>query len=272
MSTRSSIHALLLALGVGLATSFTTQGPPAVVWGSQRAGIEQTARAQSKLQPHHAQLLSSRSQQQKSTTALSVLLDVPDGFFTVTFPMLGFLLALSKNFVRVRMEENAWEQRLDEGRLERLRTDPTLTELDLRRKEASMEWSAYGKPRMEEERVEKDRRQETSDASMKDTGRRRRVKVMDRDEEDEDEEDEIDPREYRMTDEEIETFEREYGVEYDPFYDDPYAADELPDDKFQIDKLYGDRIYESGEIFYKDKESGLYYRQGAKPRNLNFWG
>jgi hypothetical protein len=258
MSTRPLIHALLLALGLGLASSFTTQGPPASVWGS-------------KLQPH-AQLLSIRSQQQqqKSTTALSLLLDVPDGFFTVTFPMLGFLLALSKNFVRVRMEENAWEQRLDEGRLERLRTDPTLTELDLRRKEASMEWSAYGKPRMEEERAEKDRRQETSDATMKDTGRRRRVKVMDREEEDE--EDDVDPREYRMTDDEIETFEREYGVEYDPFYDDPYAVDELPEDKFQIDKLYGDRIYESGEIFYKDKESGLYYRQGAKPRNVNFWG
>jgi hypothetical protein len=269
MSTRSLIHALLLALVVGSATSFTTQGPPGVVWGSQKPGIEQ-----SKLQPH-AQLLSVRSQQQqqKSTTALSLLLDVPDGFFTVTFPMLGFLLALSKNFVRVRMEENAWEQRLDEGRLERLRTDPTLTELDLRRKEASMEWSAYGKPRMEEERVEKDRRQETSDATMKDTGRRRRVKVMDRDEEEEeDDEDEIDPREYRMTDDEIETFEREYGVEYDPYFDDPYAEDELPEDKFQLDKLYGDRIYESGEIFYKDKETGLYYRQGAKPRNVNFWG
>jgi hypothetical protein len=272
MSTRSSIHALLLALGVGLATSFTTQGPPSAVWGSQRSGIEQTV--QSKLQPQ-AQLRSIRSQQQqqqKSTTALSLLLDVPDGFFTVTFPMLGFLLALSKNFVRARMEENAWEQRLDEGRLERLRTDPTLTELDLRRKEASMEWSAYGKPRMEEERAEKDRRQETSEATMKDTGRRRRVKVMDRDEEEDDEEDEIDPREYRMTDDEIETFEREYGVEYDPYFDDPYAEDELPEDKFQLDKLYGDRIYESGEIFYKDKESGLYYRQGAKPRNVNFWG
>jgi hypothetical protein len=266
MRTRTSIQTLLLALGVGLATSFTTQGPQPAVWRSQRAGIEQTA--QSKLQPH-AQLLSTRSQQQRSTTALSVLLDVPDGFFTVTFPMLGFLLALSKNFVRVRMEENAWEQRLDEGRLERLRTDPTLTELDLRRKEASMEWSAYGKPRMEEERVEKDRRQETSGATMKDAGRRSRVKVMDRDEE---VQDNMDPREYRMTDDEIDTFESEYGIEYDPYYDDPYAADELPDDKYQIDKLYGDRIYENGEIFYKDKESGLYYRQGAKPRNLNFWG
>jgi transposase len=265
MRTFTSTHVLIIALGVGVATSFTTQGHASVVWGSKRARMEQTAPAPSKLQP-----LSIRSPQHRSNTALSVLLDVPDGFFTVTFPMLGFLLALSKNFVRVRMEENAWEQRLEEGRLERLRSDPTLTELDLRRKEASMEWSAYGKPRMEEERAEKDRRQETSGATMKDTGRKSRTKVMDRDEEED--EDEIDPREYRMTDDEIDTFESEYGVEYDPYYDDPYAEDELPEDKFNLDKLYGDRIYESGEVFYKDKESGLYYRQGAKPRNVNFWG
>ena len=77
---------------------------------------------------------------------------------------------------------------------------------------------------------------------------------------------------YRMTDDEIKLFELEYGIDYDPYYDDPYTENELPDDiNYQTDKKYGDRIYENGEIFYKDKVSGMYYRQGAKPRNLSFW-
>jgi hypothetical protein len=277
MPMRTSIHALLLALGVGLAASFTTQGPPSAStgWLSQRAGtgMEPSKLQQQQQQPH--QLLSIRSHtQQRSNTALSMLLDVPDGFFTVTFPMLGFLLALSKKFVRVRMEDNAWEQRLEEGRLERLRSDPTLTELDLRRKEAALEWSAYGKPRMEEEQAEKERWQAsaTDSSATMNTGRKKRVQVMDREDEDDDDDDDIDPREYRMTDDEIESFELEFGVSYDPYYDDPYGEDELPDDKFQVDRQYGDRVYENGEIFYKDKDRGLYYRQGAKPRNINFWG
>ena len=83
----------------------------------------------------------------------------------------------------------------------------------------------------------------------------------------------LESRNYQMTDDEINQFEMEYGIEYDPYYDDPYAEDELPDDfDFKVDKKYGDRIYENGEIFYKDKESGLFYRQGAKPRNLSFFG
>lgn len=191
-------------------------------------------------------------------TQLNLLLDVPDGFFTFTFPMLGIILSISKNFGRLRMEERAWEQRLEEAREKRLREDPTLTEIELRRKEASMEWSAYGKPRMEEERLEKERKS-------------RRVQVMDADDE-QDEREEMEFREYRMSDEEITLFEAEFGIDYDPYYDDAYTEDELPDDvPFNTDRKYGDRIYDNGEIFYKDKDSGLYYRQGAKPRNLSFW-
>lgn len=88
------------------------------------------------------------------------------------------------------MEERAWEQRLEEGRKERLRRDPSLTELDLRRREAALEWSAYGKPRMEEERM------------------MARVKVMEREEVDE----ESSSRQYRMTEDEIGMFEKEYGI------------------------------------------------------------
>ncbi|GAX15488.1 hypothetical protein FisN_8Lh212 [Fistulifera solaris] len=197
---------------------------------------------------------------------LQLLLDVPDNFFAVTFFGLGLWLNISKNFARVRMEERAWEQRLEEARMERLQQDPTLTELDLRRKEAAMEWSAYGTPRLLEEEEEERRRR-----------RRRRVQVMDRDEKEEEEEEEEEEevsnrREGKMSQEEIEAFEFEYGVEYDPYYDDPYTEEDLPDGKFSVDKLYGDRVYENGEIFYKDAQTGLFYRQGCKPRNLSFWG
>ena len=213
------------------------------------------------------------SRKQSSSTALNVIVDTPDGFFTVTFAGLGLVLALAKKFGRIRLEENAWEQRLAEGRRERLRRDPTLTELDLRRQEASMEWSAYGKPRMEEEAA-------AQRAAAQDLGRgrrRRRVQVMEDDDDDyydeyddeEDDDDEI--QSHRMSEDEIEAFEIEFGIDYDPYYDDPYTEDELPKGDFVQDKTYGDRTYENGETFFKDKASGLYYRQGAKPRNVSFW-
>lgn len=190
-------------------------------------------------------------------TRLNVLVDVPDNFFAFTFPVLGIMLSISKSFGRLRMEERAWEQRLEEAREKRLREDPTLTEIELRRKEAALEWSAYDKPTKQNDRTEQE------------LGRvRQRVKVMDREEENVAET----RNQHRMSDEEISLFEMEYGIEYDPYYDDPYSEDELPDDiPFNVDRRYGDRIYENGEIFYKDKESGLFFRQGAKPRSLSFW-
>jgi hypothetical protein len=204
-----------------------------------------------------------------------VLLDVPEGFFTITFFTSGLLLSISKNFARIRMEENAWEQRLAEARRERLAQDPTLTELDLRRREAAMEWSAYGKPRMMQEEQERREREDELSGERSRAYRRRGagVQVLDRDDDDNDiDDDDDDDRRYSMTDDEISAFELEYGIDYDPYYDDPYTQDELPTDvKFNVDKLYGDRIYDNGEIFYKDKSTGLYYRQGAKPRNLSFW-
>lgn len=196
----------------------------------------------------------------RKDSALFVLLDVPDGFFTMTFLGYGILLQASKKFGRLRMKERAWEQRLDEGRQKRLREDPTLTEIELRRKESALEWSAYGKPRMDEERAEREAQVSRS-----------RVQVMDRVEEKDD--DDVEHRQNRMSDQEIDMFEMEYGIDYDPYYDDPYTEDELPDNApFNVDRKYGDRIYKDGEIFYKDKTSGLFYRQGAKPRNLSFWG
>jgi len=198
-----------------------------------------------------------------SSTSLGALIEVPMGFFAISFAGAGVMLSLSKQFARYRMEENAWEQRLAEGRQERLRNDPTLTELDLRRQEAAMEWSAYGKPRMEEQEAMKEKRG---------SGQRRRVKVMDREDYDE-EFDDHDPSErgHRMTDKEIDAFELEFGIDYDPYYDDPYTEDQLPEGKYTVSKKYGDRMYETGETFFKDKSNGLFYRQGAKPRNVSFW-
>ena len=164
------------------------------------------------------------------------------------------------------MEENAWEQRLEQGRAERLARDPTLTELDLRRQEAALEWSAYGKPRMQQEQKQQQMQQQESKYS---TSRGQRVKVMDRVE---DVNTDSTERDYRMTDQEILAFELEYGVDYDPYYDDPYSEEELPEGKYTVDRRYGDRIYDNGEIFYKDAQSRLFYRQGAKPRGSSFWG
>lgn len=206
-----------------------------------------------------------------SSTSLNSLLEVPPYFFTFTFPMLGILLTVSKEFARRRLEESAWEQRLEEAREKRLLDDPTLTELDLRRKEAGLEWSAYGKPRRQEEEREKAMREEDDEGSYRSSSRRR-VKVMEKDEDyDDDYDDDVENRKNVMSDNEINQFEMEYGVEYDPYYDDPYSEEELPDEPFNLDRKYGDRRYKNGEIFYKDKESGLFYRQGAKPRNLSLW-
>jgi hypothetical protein len=202
------------------------------------------------------------------------MLEVPPHFFATSFVVMGLVLDVSKSFGRLRMEERAWEQRLEEARLIRLENDPTLTELELRRKEAALEWSAYGKPRQEELALE--RQMQDKDAQNEGRRSRRGVKVMERDDDDDDddddEDDNVDRRAHRMSDDDINTFEIEYGVEYDPYYDDPYSEDELPDHiSYKVDKRYGDRIYSNGEIFYKDKESGLFFRQGAKPRSLSFW-
>lgn len=203
-----------------------------------------------------------------SDTSLNVLLDVPDYFFATTFVMMGLVLDVSKSFARLRMEERAWEQRLEEARMKQLEDDPTVTELDLRRREAALEWSAYGKPRKEEKELELQLLREEEE-KYGSGGRRRGVKTM---EQNRNEEENKNRRSQGMSDNDINAFELEYGVEYDPYYDDPYSEDDLPDDAtFKVDRKYGDRIYSNGEIFYKDKESGLFYRQGAKPRSLSFW-
>ncbi|KAL9184949.1 hypothetical protein ACHAXT_002726 [Thalassiosira profunda] len=195
-----------------------------------------------------------------SNTALhnGVIIDVDDNFFTIAFFSIGLFYSLGKAYNRYLLEEVAFEQRKMEARERRLDADPTLSELDLRREESGGWRSVYGRKfRGEGETLEAERAGERQ---------RRRVAVLDREDEDEDEEDE-----FAMSDDEIADFENRYGVEYDPYYDEPYEEDELPVGKYKEDKSYGDRRYENGEVFYKDEGTGLFYRQGSRPRQKKFW-
>ena len=63
----------------------------------------------------------------------------------------------------------------------------------------------------------------------------------------------------------------ELGVAYDPYYDDPYTEDEMPDDVPWFTGSHDDRHYKNGEIFFFDKNTGFYFRQGCKPRITTFY-
>jgi len=153
----------------------------------------------------------------KTTTTLQngIIIDVPDDFFTATFFSIGLFYSLGKAYNRYLLEEVAFEQRKFEARERKLQEDPTLSELDVRREE-SMNWpSVYARKfRGEGETYANER-------NSKDGSRRQRrgVAVLDREEDELLDEDEFNSQ---MTDEEINTFESTYGVEYDPYYDEPY--------------------------------------------------
>lgn len=195
-----------------------------------------------------------------SSTAINngIIIDVDDNFFTVAFFSIGLFYSLGKAYNRYLLEEVAFEQRRLEARERRLEEDPTLSELDLRREETASWPSVYGrKYRGEGETT-------AAEGGRESKWRRSRVSVMDREDEDGDDD-------FGMTDEQITEFESKYGVEYDPYYDEPYEESELPVGKYKEDKSYGDRRYENGEVFYKDDATGLFYRQGSRPRQKKFW-
>ena len=198
---------------------------------------------------------------QTSSTAINngIIIDVDDNFFTVAFFSIGLFYSLGKAYNRYLLEEVAFEQRRLEARERRLEEDPTLSELDLRREETANWPSVYArKYRGEGETT-------ASEGGRDSKWRKSRVSVMDREDDDADDDD------YGMTDEQISEFESKYGVEYDPYYDEPYEESELPVGKYKEDKSYGDRRYENGEVFYKDDATGLFYRQGSRPRQKKFW-
>eukprot|EP00550_Attheya_septentrionalis_P011732 CAMPEP_0198301478 /NCGR_PEP_ID=MMETSP1449-20131203/51741_1 /TAXON_ID=420275 /ORGANISM="Attheya septentrionalis, Strain CCMP2084" /LENGTH=301 /DNA_ID=CAMNT_0044003575 /DNA_START=55 /DNA_END=960 /DNA_ORIENTATION=+ len=179
------------------------------------------------------------------------MVETPDGFYMWLGILTGLVGSISKTVTRAKIEERAWERRLEEAREQRLLTDPTLTELDLRRDEAANSYSVYGPS----SRNAQANREREYDRNMSD-----------------DDYDDNYSTTATMTDEQIADFEQSYGVQYDPYYDDPYEEDELPPNvPFKDDRRYGDRVYENGETFYKDQETGLFYREGSKPRQKKFW-
>jgi hypothetical protein len=219
-----------------------------------------------------------------TTTRLynGVIIDVPDNFFTSAFFTIGLTYSLGKAYNRYLLEEIAFERRKMEAREEILQSqraaegeqvDVLTTELEMRRMESAQWLSIYGRKFRG--------RGETTVAAAGDSGgvedgstRRRRnvrqTKVLERNDDDDDE-DEEENTTYRMSDAEIQNFESAYNIPYDPYYDEPYTEDELPIGKYKIDKSYGDRRYENGEIFYKDERENVFYRQGSRPRQKKFW-
>lgn len=204
----------------------------------------------------------------RSYNEAGVIIDVGDNFFTFTFFAIGLTYSLGKAYNRYLLEEVAFEQRKMESRERRLEEDPTLDELDLRREESASWPSVYARKfRGEGETTTAT----ANEGGREGKGRRSRVSTLDDRDNDDDDDDDDYYGEYAMTDEEITSFESRYGVEYDPYYDEPYDESELPAGKYKEDKSYGDRRYENGEVFYLDENSGLYYRQGSRPRQKKFW-
>ena len=240
----------------------------------------------------------SSSSSSTTPTTLNAIIDVPLGFFTVTGLSLGIFNAIMRPVNRQVLEERAWQSRLDEARAERMAQDPTLTELDMIREEAEAIAGPYGPDAMER----RERDAEEREMRKERRGRRSRVMVMDEDDDEDDYyDDDDDDFEYEsrrrsrrrndksssrktspsgerkeyvpMTDEKIDDFEAEYGVEYDPYYDEPYEEDELPtDSKCYTDGMFLDKRYENGEVFYYDEDIDMYWRQGCKPRIKKMFG
>uniref|UniRef100_A0A7S4RGX6 Uncharacterized protein n=1 Tax=Ditylum brightwellii TaxID=49249 RepID=A0A7S4RGX6_9STRA len=193
----------------------------------------------------------------RKVTSLHPLIPVDDWFFTRMGLAISIFNIITRKINRDALENLAWEQRLEEAREEKLMADPTLTELDLMREKGASSGRSYGNSARYEEEMEE--REYVGSRRGGRVGVRGNARNS--------------PNPRTMTDEEIADFEREYGVEYDPYYDEPYTEDELPTDmKFRKDSLYKDRRYENGEIFYYDDKQNVFYRQGSKPRkNRPFW-
>ena len=84
------------------------------------------------------------------------------------------------------------------------------TELDLRKMDAQGSKSAYGPDSMDAQEREKDVVDAFRHSMMTILMKRRS--------------DERSDRNYSMADDQINEFEGTYGVEYDPYYDEPYAT------------------------------------------------
>lgn len=170
-----------------------------------------------------------------------------DHFFAVNGFITGLFLTTATAASRIVSANDAWEERLTEYQENDDGDDDEkdiMTELDRRAEIANMSPSKYG-PQSIRERIK----------------RRQQRRFMDEDNEDDD---------ATIFEEEAKAFKENFGIQFDPFYDQPYTEEELPADvDFSKDPFFGDRVYENGEIFFKD--GNLFYRKGSRPRMKFFW-
>jgi hypothetical protein len=252
--------------------------------GSFRAATTAAAATTTTTRQHRIlSTATSTIQSKSSSTALQngIILDVDDNFFTYTFFSIGLFYSLGKAYNRYLLEEIAFEQRKYESRERILDEDPTMDELTLRRMESAKWLSVYG--RKFRGRGGGDGDTMTSSSNSSDGGegevnRRRRRSNYRRSVATMDSDDDYTSDEYddgggapMMSSSEISAFESQYNIPYDPYYDEPYLESQLPTGKYKVDKSYGDRRYENGEIFYKEEGTGYYYRMGSRPRQKKFW-
>jgi hypothetical protein len=176
----------------------------------------------------------------------------PDSLFVQSLGLTALWVTVPY-ITRVTQAERAWEERLQEAR--RLKEDDTgvvISDLEFYKQSAASYPSMYGPQGVLQQREERRNAERDGDDFEDDETQKQK---------------------------EIDDFESQYGVDYDPFYDEAYTEEELPSDlRFYTNIGYGDRIYEDGQIFFKEyvdnEETGqkdiIYYRRGAKPRLRKF--
>lgn len=254
--------------------------------GSFRAATTAAAATTTTTRQHRIlSTATSTIQSKSSSTALQngIILDVDDNFFTYTFFSIGLFYSLGKAYNRYLLEEIAFEQRKYESRERILDEDPTMDELTLRRMESAKWLSVYGRKfrgrgggsgdtMTSSSSSSRDGGEGEVDRRRRRSNNRRGVATVENDDdytgEDYDDDDAGAPM---MSSSEISAFESQYNIPYDPYYDEPYLESQLPTGKYKVDKSYGDRRYENGEIFYKEEGTGYYYRMGSRPRQKKFW-
>jgi len=145
--------------------------------------------------------------------------------------------------------EQGWDERLQEAR--RNSDVEPMSDVEFYRKTTDVFPSAYGPDGIYANEEEIDRTRQKRNRN-----------------DDDDEEDEL----TGMSELEIEKFREEFGLEYDPYYDEPYYEDELPQGLKFSSPLFisNDRIYEDGQTFYAYEDR--FYRRGSKPRSFKVFG
>lgn len=175
----------------------------------------------------------------------------PSSFRLTAIPLLplegialGLAWAIIPSWVRIASAERAWEERLAKARQKREEeSGEKMSNIEFYQKSVSTYPTMYGP----DGTLERKRR-----AALK---KKRKDENLDM-EEYKEEEDTTVVAEERLA------FEKEFGLEYDPDYDEPLLEEELPTDlKFVKLSAYGDRMYEDGRVFFKDGD--VYFRRGA---------